>query len=121
MTSTRKPRFPRPVSRCFQSPPGRSHVSSPSGPVPAKSSPFPLPARHARGEAHLDPPSKRITGTAPREERLATYPSVHGQSAEWCRSCDVTASARSVHQSEEHTSELQSLTNLVCRLLLEKK
>src|SRR5258706_10073483 len=28
--------------------------------------------------------------------------------------------ARSV-RSEEHTSELQSLTNLVCRLLLEKK
>src|SRR5437016_6467431 len=24
------------------------------------------------------------------------------------------------HRSEEHTSELQSLTNLVCRLLLEK-
>src|SRR5437016_11398930 len=27
----------------------------------------------------------------------------------------------SLHRSEEHTSELQSLTNLVCRLLLEKK
>src|SRR5215213_1715600 len=27
----------------------------------------------------------------------------------------------STHRSEEHTSELQSLTNLVCRLLLEKK
>src|SRR5262249_62182919 len=27
----------------------------------------------------------------------------------------------SVERSEEHTSELQSLTNLVCRLLLEKK
>src|SRR5438046_5297598 len=27
----------------------------------------------------------------------------------------------SPHRSEEHTSELQSLTNLVCRLLLEKK
>src|SRR5438046_7259719 len=26
-----------------------------------------------------------------------------------------------LHRSEEHTSELQSLTNLVCRLLLEKK
>src|SRR5262249_59311907 len=26
-----------------------------------------------------------------------------------------------VQRSEEHTSELQSLTNLVCRLLLEKK
>src|SRR5262249_56222808 len=28
---------------------------------------------------------------------------------------------RSNERSEEHTSELQSLTNLVCRLLLEKK
>src|SRR5258706_9517432 len=28
---------------------------------------------------------------------------------------------RREHRSEEHTSELQSLTNLVCRLLLEKK
>src|SRR5262249_62424847 len=26
-----------------------------------------------------------------------------------------------LHRSEEHTSELQSLTNLVCRLLLEKQ
>src|SRR5258706_10696582 len=31
------------------------------------------------------------------------------------------ASARCGPRSEEHTSELQSLTNLVCRLLLEKK
>src|SRR5437016_11372073 len=31
----------------------------------------------------------------------------------------VGAAAR--RRSEEHTSELQSLTNLVCRLLLEKK
>src|SRR5258706_9755262 len=29
--------------------------------------------------------------------------------------------ARAGPRSEEHTSELQSLTNLVCRLLLEKK
>src|SRR5688572_31198368 len=28
---------------------------------------------------------------------------------------------RGVHRSEEHTSELQSQSNLVCRLLLEKK
>src|SRR5437016_6923221 len=28
---------------------------------------------------------------------------------------------RNIVRSEEHTSELQSLTNLVCRLLLEKK
>src|SRR5262249_62318811 len=29
--------------------------------------------------------------------------------------------SRTTERSEEHTSELQSLTNLVCRLLLEKK
>src|SRR5258706_11080552 len=29
--------------------------------------------------------------------------------------------SRRIIRSEEHTSELQSLTNLVCRLLLEKK
>src|SRR5438093_1683301 len=33
----------------------------------------------------------------------------------------VTATAIGQLRSEEHTSELQSLTNLVCRLLLEKK
>src|SRR2546427_6795401 len=31
------------------------------------------------------------------------------------------ADARRVSRSEEHTSELQSQSNLVCRLLLEKK
>src|SRR5262245_63486125 len=38
----------------------------------------------------------------------------------WCRTCRpmrICASRR----SEEHTSELQSLRHLVCRLLLEKK
>src|SRR2546427_4895823 len=36
---------------------------------------------------------------------------------------DQGADARGVHgdRSEEHTSELQSQSNLVCRLLLEKK
>src|SRR5215213_7551322 len=34
---------------------------------------------------------------------------------------DGAARARRARRSEEHTSELQSLTNLVCRLLLEKK
>src|SRR2546430_13585304 len=32
-----------------------------------------------------------------------------------------TRAARTVDRSEEHTSELQSQSNLVCRLLLEKK
>src|SRR5438093_7657823 len=34
---------------------------------------------------------------------------------------DSPANAADRSRSEEHTSELQSLTNLVCRLLLEKK
>src|SRR2546430_13682639 len=33
----------------------------------------------------------------------------------------VAVVLRVVHRSEEHTSELQSQSNLVCRLLLEKK
>src|SRR5438046_7491540 len=33
----------------------------------------------------------------------------------------IAACGRPRSRSEEHTSELQSLTNLVCRLLLEKK
>src|SRR2546430_7680560 len=33
----------------------------------------------------------------------------------------TTAGARGMVRSEEHTSELQSQSNLVCRLLLEKK
>src|SRR5437016_9334981 len=33
----------------------------------------------------------------------------------------TAAAAVNSSRSEEHTSELQSLTNLVCRLLLEKK
>src|SRR5262249_61342463 len=44
----------------------------------------------------------------------------------WGRTRDVTCiglgkSTLDQVRSEEHTSELQSLTNLVCRLLLEKK
>src|SRR5258706_16397418 len=34
---------------------------------------------------------------------------------------DLAQGGPRVLRSEEHTSELQSLTNLVCRLLLEKK
>src|SRR5437016_14219319 len=37
------------------------------------------------------------------------------------RSASNVEALREELRSEEHTSELQSLTNLVCRLLLEKK
>src|SRR2546427_4128276 len=35
--------------------------------------------------------------------------------------CDALATRNTGKRSEEHTSELQSQSNLVCRLLLEKK
>src|ERR1039457_4956940 len=38
-----------------------------------------------------------------------------------CRGCVLRHAAHRHHRSEEHTSELQSPCNLVCRLLLEKK
>src|SRR5437016_12725543 len=38
-----------------------------------------------------------------------------------CLECMLEEGAEEGRRSEEHTSELQSLTNLVCRLLLEKK
>src|SRR5438093_2559695 len=41
----------------------------------------------------------------------------HRERADWVRNIQTDPRVR---RSEEHTSELQSLTNLVCRLLLEK-
>src|SRR2546430_16884490 len=40
---------------------------------------------------------------------------------EWVTVGDRLTGRRAVTRSEEHTSELQSQSNLVCRLLLEKK
>src|SRR5438046_10637683 len=77
-----------------------------------------------------------FTDTAPTE--LYTL-SLHdalpiSASRKWCRASatsrrswrapaprDLRRRSRTPPRSEEHTSELQSLTNLVCRLLLEKK
>src|SRR5438093_6823285 len=44
-----------------------------------------------------------------------------GQRAIVARAQRAVDVGRAAARSEEHTSELQSLTNLVCRLLLEKK
>src|SRR5947199_5436726 len=55
-----------------------------------------------------------------RRYRLATGagPSID---ASLCPAFDLACALRPVARSEEHTSELQSLRHLVCRLLLEKK
>src|SRR5438093_4640728 len=43
------------------------------------------------------------------------------QMPSWIQRSSCFFKSKAVRRSEEHTSELQSLTNLVCRLLLEKK
>src|ERR1039458_10671935 len=59
-----------------------------------------------------------------------TSPLACQEPAMWFASCSATAmppfnpppfTRLARHRSEEHTSELQSLRHLVCRLLLEKK
>src|SRR5258706_6668395 len=57
-----------------------------------------------RSRRSARPPPRRAPGSAPRP-----------------RPRRGSASGSKAWRSEEHTSELQSLTNLVCRLLLEKK
>src|SRR5262249_59957780 len=62
-------------------------------------------------------------------ERAALREGLRGQGAFTLRRCQVLLASDqgrwpsdiAAARSEEHTSELQSLTNLVCRLLLEKK
>src|SRR5258706_1438617 len=83
---------------------------------PPRSTLFPYPTlfrshlRLHRGAAVLhprgEPPLPELGRGRDRHDR-------HARGAARPRSADL--------RSEEHTSELQSLTNLVCRLLLEKK
>src|SRR5438093_7038523 len=60
----------------------------------------------------------------PPRSTLFPYTTLFRSSASAARACRRRARCRcrpTPARSEEHTSELQSLTNLVCRLLLEKK
>src|SRR5688572_31581077 len=73
-----------------------------------------LPAALGSGAWFCDASSKN-SGAA----SLARFgESVLRQVVQTSRRCDGRKSA---YRSEEHTSELQSQSNLVCRLLLEKK
>src|SRR3989454_5632380 len=64
----------------------------------------------ARYPAYLARPDEPLVGGPPSD----TIPLPEGTAI-------LTSGTASVPRSEEHTSELQSPCNLVCRLLLEKK
>src|SRR2546430_9017787 len=49
------------------------------------------------------------------------YPVGEGKPVEFVTGTDTLSPTQQERRSEEHTSELQSQSNLVCRLLLEKK
>src|SRR5437016_9263924 len=93
-----------------------------------------------RGSSERPSTSRSISQRAPRCRQVRRRPTEHGGEAvrrDWVRRVlreggrtpierlhtwtKVEEIRRLGSRSEEHTSELQSLTNVVCRLLLEKK
>src|SRR5437899_4759969 len=68
------------------------------------------------------PPSRFTASTRTRSADQALYPTRGGGwLADWGAGSRRGSFTVSTGRSEEHTSELQSLRHLVCRLLLEKK
>src|SRR3989454_4070781 len=68
---------------------------------------------------HREPPGE-TPAPRPKMLRRAAWPSNAEKLMYW-RSVALSDAVACASRSEEHTSELQSPCNLVCRLLLEKK
>src|SRR2546430_5067169 len=76
-----------------------------------------MPAALAEGKPKIDvsrTPSMSMTKSGELQRSAAGRPEMRPQRRAVC-------TTRKFQRSEEHTSELQSQSNLVCRLLLEKK
>src|SRR5262249_60351240 len=99
-------------------PPSSCHTASHSPLVFFKSSDSPgvLPSSPTRrsSDLTLGRPARRERSAARLWRRLAARRALRAVAR-------GRLAQRARKRSEEHTSELQSLTNLVCRLLLEKK
>src|SRR2546427_6990905 len=63
----------------------------------------------------------RLASPGTRARTIAASPDGPSRAESRANSSPVTRATRVPARSEEHTSELQSQSNLVCRLLLEKK
>src|SRR2546430_3632356 len=66
---------------------------------------------------------EQISSLKEEVDKLCAPPSTYGVylSVNEDATVNILSQGRKVKRSEEHTSELQSQSNLVCRLLLEKK
>src|SRR5205085_12379775 len=71
-------------------------------------------ARHRSGRPRTHPPRAARPGAVAVANLAQNLPDVLGDGRRGAHQADS-------ERSEEHTSELQSQSNLVCRLLLEKK
>src|SRR5437016_8866044 len=95
--------------------------------APPRSTLFPYTTLF-RSQRNETPARKRMEYTLGQGEWIrGMRDQVRNQGLDGCDGYSFCVRAAPVHlvgdptRSEEHTSELQSLTNLVCRLLLEKK
>src|SRR3989475_7262083 len=83
---------------------------------------YQLPVASNATLASSAPPPRDTEQGPPRSEGVVPFPREagrEGEGAKRLRGCFIVSGCGS--RSEEHTSELQSQSNLVCRLLLEKK
>src|SRR2546421_8790 len=82
-----------------------------------------LPISAARGAARATPArtARRTTPAASAGRRASTAPARARRAWVRCAPAAPAAAVARAGRSEEHTSELQSRSDLVCRLLLEKK
>src|SRR5256885_7481997 len=90
---------------------------------PPRRSPDPHVLRPERLE-HDDPalqPLRQVLEHADRHDDGARGPEANGKGRAAPVSCSPPQRDARAGRSEEHTSELQSPCNIVCRLLLEKK
>src|SRR2546430_8978020 len=96
---------------------------------PPRSTLFPSPPLSRSAESRLfrlvsggEKPAMPMDGTKLSGEQISAIKSWIEQGAPWDNAgAAPSAQAPVTIRSEEHTSELQSQSNLVCRLLLEKK
>src|SRR5262249_61689235 len=80
----------------------------------------PLPLHDALPISYYPPISRELRSCTAQRTKAASRRLPSGARPRKRSSASAIEPGRSP-RSEEHTSELQSLTNLVCRLLLEKK
>src|SRR5205823_14738353 len=105
------------LTQCFELPRAHAHQHLPSFPTRRSSDLRALPDGE-RAREHS--PAHALARAKPRmfepRERAGRVPKSRP-----CETRSVRVSGFGPPRSEEHTSELQSLAYLVCRLLLEKK